>query len=266
MVEGLEMPDRRFVVGVQWHPETFWNEEDSFQALVRRSRGGDPGLRDAPAPQCAGARHDLHPGPRAAPGGPGPPEGIQWEKKFDEAMKHAREVDKPIMVDFWADWCGWCHRLDRTTYVDPVVAAKAENFVTVKVDTEGGRREVEIVETYEVHNLPTVLFLSPRGHQVMRVNGFQGPGRFPHTMDQALEAARRVSAWEDALERNPADAAALFALGQHLFEQDCYEESYEMLARPPPTTAGGPPTSGAARAFSWPSCRTSSVSSPKRSR
>jgi putative glutamine amidotransferase len=33
VVEGVEMPDRSFVLGVQWHPETFWNQADSFQAL-----------------------------------------------------------------------------------------------------------------------------------------------------------------------------------------------------------------------------------------
>lgn len=33
LVEGLEMPDRRFVVGVQWHPEAFWNRDGGFQAL-----------------------------------------------------------------------------------------------------------------------------------------------------------------------------------------------------------------------------------------
>jgi putative glutamine amidotransferase len=33
VVEGVEMPGRRFVVGVQWHPETFWDADDSFQAL-----------------------------------------------------------------------------------------------------------------------------------------------------------------------------------------------------------------------------------------
>ena len=33
MVEGVEMPSRSFVLGVQWHPETFWNQPDSFQAL-----------------------------------------------------------------------------------------------------------------------------------------------------------------------------------------------------------------------------------------
>jgi gamma-glutamyl-gamma-aminobutyrate hydrolase PuuD len=33
VIEGLEMPGRRFVVAVQWHPESFWNGADSFQRL-----------------------------------------------------------------------------------------------------------------------------------------------------------------------------------------------------------------------------------------
>ena len=33
LVEAVEMPDRRFALGVQWHPEAFWNREDGFQAL-----------------------------------------------------------------------------------------------------------------------------------------------------------------------------------------------------------------------------------------
>jgi thiol-disulfide isomerase/thioredoxin len=163
--------------------------------------------------------------------GPTPAQGIRWEKSFDRALQLAQDQDKPILVDFWAEWCGWCHRLDRTTYVEPVVAAKAENFVAVKVNTEGSHRDVEVGERYQVHSLPTILFLSPRGRQVLRVNGFQGPGRFPHTMDKALEATRRVGAWEEALELDANDAGALFALGEHLFEQECYEESYDLLMR-----------------------------------
>jgi putative glutamine amidotransferase len=33
LIEGLEMPDRRFAIAVQWHPESFWNRPDSFQPL-----------------------------------------------------------------------------------------------------------------------------------------------------------------------------------------------------------------------------------------
>lgn len=33
VVEGLEAPDRRYAIGVQWHPEGFWNQRDNFDAL-----------------------------------------------------------------------------------------------------------------------------------------------------------------------------------------------------------------------------------------
>ena len=58
IVEGLEMPARRFVVAVQWHPESFWARPDSFQPLfdahAEACRTGD--LAGVPAPARAGAR------------------------------------------------------------------------------------------------------------------------------------------------------------------------------------------------------------------
>ena len=136
-----------------------------------------------------------------------------------------------MIVDFWADWCNWCHRLDRTTYVDPVVVGKAEAFVAVKVDTEGSARDAEIAVRYGVQSLPTILFLSPSGRVVLRVGGYQGPGVFPRTIERALETSRKVMEWEAALERNATDADALASLGFHLFEQEDYEEAHDLLVR-----------------------------------
>jgi thioredoxin-like negative regulator of GroEL len=163
--------------------------------------------------------------------GPVASAGIKWERSFEEALRKAKATRKPILVDFWADWCGWCHRLDKTTYVDPVVVRKAEEFVAVRINTEGNRREAEIATRYDVQSLPTILFLSPEGRQVHRLNGFQGPGQFPRTLDQALHAAKRILLLEAAIEKNPNDAGALASLGQHLFEEEFYEESRELLYR-----------------------------------
>ncbi len=163
-------------------------------------------------------------------GGPPPAAGgIKWEHNFDEALKKAKASNKPMFVDFWAEWCTWCHRLDKTTYVDPAVVARSEEFVAVKINTEASKKEEMVALRYDVQNLPTIAFLSPGGHLVMRLNGFQGPGQFPRTMDQARDAARRVGALERALERNPRDAAALLGLGIHLYEQEFYEESRDLL-------------------------------------
>ncbi|OFV88952.1 MAG: hypothetical protein A2V74_08550 [Acidobacteria bacterium RBG_16_70_10] len=163
--------------------------------------------------------------------GPASPTGIEFEHNFDKAMKRARKLGKPVIVDFWAEWCTWCHLLDRTTYADREVANRAREFVAVKVNAEGPGRETEIALRYDVHSLPTILFLSPGGRQVYRLNGFQGPGQFPRTMDAALRTARRVMEWEAALERDPEDPRALAAIGQHLFEQEYYDESRDLLQR-----------------------------------
>ena len=155
--------------------------------------------------------------------------GIRWEAGFEEAIQKARTLGKPVMVDFWADWCGWCHRLDRTTYVDPEVVRLSEHFVTVKVDTEGGPKDVAIATRYDVSTLPTIAFLSPSGRQVLRLSGFQGPGQFPRTLETARQMAGKVMGWEAALEKNSAEPEALAGLGVHLFEQEAYEESRSLL-------------------------------------
>jgi thiol-disulfide isomerase/thioredoxin len=156
---------------------------------------------------------------------------IHWVRQFDAALKRAQTVKKPMLVDFWAEWCGWCHRLDQTTYVDPVVVKMSEDFVPVKVNTEGTPREVAVARRYEVTSLPTIAFLSPQGRLILRLSGFQGPGQFPHAIEVAKERAVKIIGWEEDLERNSKDAEALASLGAHLFEQEVYEESRDFLVR-----------------------------------
>ena len=136
-------------------------------------------------------------------------------------------------MDFWAEWCGWCHRLDRTTYADPAVIRRAQDgFIAAKVNVEGSRRELEVAARYRVGaRLPVILFLSPRGRQLFRVDGYQGPGQFPRTLEIARQVANRVIAWEVALEANPDDAGAALRLGRHLYEQEYYDDAQALLRR-----------------------------------
>jgi thiol-disulfide isomerase/thioredoxin len=161
--------------------------------------------------------------------GGGGPAGIRWERKFEDALKKARAAGKPVMIDFWAEWCGWCHRLDKTTYMDPAVLALAKDFVAVKVNTEGEPRDVAVAIRYDVSSLPTIMVVSPRGRPIARVNGFVGPGQFPRVLEGARDASRRVIAWENMIEKDPKDPEALTGLGVHLFEQDSYAESLDLL-------------------------------------
>jgi thioredoxin-like negative regulator of GroEL len=157
---------------------------------------------------------------------------IKWEKKFDDALREAKHSGRPIVVDFWAEWCGWCHRLERTTYADPTVIRRAQGFVAVRVNAEGSRRELEVCAKYGVgERLPVILFLSPQGHQLFRVEGYQGPGQFPRTLDLAHQVGVRVMGWEAAIEASPNEPGPLLALGRHMLNQGYYQDATELLRR-----------------------------------
>jgi len=159
------------------------------------------------------------------------PSGIPWEKSFRNAMKKARAAGQPVLVDFWAEWCHWCHELDATTYRDPAVVAAAAAFVPVKVDTEGSLEEKQLSAAYDVEILPTIAFLSPRGHVILLRDKFEGPEAFASTLALAGKSAVSVMGWEETLSRRPDDLPALTGLGAHLLEQGRFDESRELLER-----------------------------------
>jgi thiol-disulfide isomerase/thioredoxin len=159
-----------------------------------------------------------------------PPKAIRWERSLSEAFQKARTAHKPVMLDFFAEWCALCHRLDQTTYTDVEVLRLSQDFVAVKIDASGGEKSREVITRYEVSAVPTLAFVSPSGRLLLKV-GYQGPGEFPDTLHQALEAGRRVMGWESSLERDPQDPSALAGLGLHLFDQDRYDESREFLLK-----------------------------------
>jgi thiol-disulfide isomerase/thioredoxin len=156
---------------------------------------------------------------------------IPWEKSFAEALRRARAAQKPVMVDFWANWCHWCHELDATTYRDPKVVELARDFVAVKVDTEGSLGDADLATRYGVEILPTIGFLSPAGRLFLRRTSFEGPERFPATLEEARRLATDVIRLEATLARDGKDAGALAGLGALLLDQQILDEGRSLLDR-----------------------------------
>jgi thiol:disulfide interchange protein DsbD len=94
---------------------------------------------------------------------------------FDEALKTAAAQGKPVMIDFYADWCAACKELDQRTYVETRVVGASERFVNIKVD---GTDETDTIQKlyarFGVQGLPTVAFIDSRGELMAepRVTGF----------------------------------------------------------------------------------------------
>jgi thiol:disulfide interchange protein DsbD len=107
---------------------------------------------------------------QSAEGPPGTTEAgqIAWVHDFEEGMAQAAEEGKPVMVDFYADWCTFCKKLDAEVFSRPDVAEASEDFVAIKVDTEKDR---ETASKYGVSGLPTVVVLEPDGTEIRRSRG-----------------------------------------------------------------------------------------------
>ncbi len=106
----------------------------------------------------------------------------------DQALAAARASGRPVMIDFFAEWCAACKELDRATYVAPQVVSEAQRFVRIKVDGTNGQDALDaLYQRFGIEGLPTVAFVSSGGEILVRprVTGFLGPEEF-------LEEMRRV--------------------------------------------------------------------------
>jgi|GEM_PF-1495939 thioredoxin-related protein len=108
---------------------------------------------------------------------------IIWKSDFQSALKSARESGRPVMVDFYTDWCGWCKKLDADTYSNARVSSLSEKFVCVKVDAE---KEARLAAAYKVTGYPTVLFIDGNGAVLQKVPGYLPADRFAAVMNNVL--------------------------------------------------------------------------------
>ncbi len=98
--------------------------------------------------------------------------GIAWHYSMQSAMKEAKRTGKPIMVDFYATWCGPCKMLDRDTFPNPKIVRESRNWVLLKIDAE---KSLKLAEKYGVTGFPTVAFLQPNGKLVTGFVGYKPP-------------------------------------------------------------------------------------------
>ena len=139
---------------------------------------------DSPSPASSSPRS------AAASGMGGSRPGVPWST-FGAGLKRARADGRPMLVDFYADWCGACKIMDRTTFHHPDVVRRLADLVPVRVNAEDeaphdGHVGTELAGRFAIRGYPTIVLLDPEGREISRRTGVLEPEVLLDWLDRKL--------------------------------------------------------------------------------
>ncbi|HAS6073486.1 TPA: protein-disulfide reductase DsbD [Vibrio vulnificus] len=114
---------------------------------------------------------------------------IRNVEELQQQLALAKQAQKPVMLDFYADWCVACKEFEKYTFHDPAVAAQLKQFVLLQADvTRNQAQDIELLQAQQVLGLPTIDFWDAQGNPVSnaRLTGFMQAAPF-------LEHIQRIS-------------------------------------------------------------------------
>lgn len=142
---------------------------------------------------------------------------IKW-MSWEEATKLCETKPKKLMIDVYTDWCGWCKRMDKSTFMDPAVAKYvSENFYAVKLNAEQkadirfGNDTLKYIPNDDgrggVHQLayalldgrmgyPTLVYLNEKYERIMISPGYKEPTDLMKELKFAAEEMYTKTTWD----------------------------------------------------------------------
>ena len=94
-----------------------------------------------------------------------------WRHDFRQARSEAKRLELPLLVHFYATWCGPCRQMERSVLGSPDLRKQlGTSMIAVKVDSD---RHPELIRRYNIRVLPSDVFLDPNGRILARAEGYQ---------------------------------------------------------------------------------------------
>ncbi len=102
---------------------------------------------------------------------------------LDESLAKAKAENKPLVLDFSAEWCAPCRRMEKTTLVDRRVVELLEQVVFVRLDAD---KHPEIAQRLGVVGLPDIRFVAPDGRMLRQLRGYQEAESFAAALEELI--------------------------------------------------------------------------------
>lgn len=144
---------------------------------------------------ASGGRDPLQPLAHLASAGEGasshnatPPLAFMPVKSVAELDAQLQRAGRPVMLDFYADWCVSCKEMERFTFSDPQIRARLSKAVLLKADvTANSDDDRALLKRFQLFGPPGTIFFDAHGGESrdVRVIGFQNTARFAKSLDAA---------------------------------------------------------------------------------
>jgi len=114
---------------------------------------------------------------------------------MDAALAAAQKQNKPLMIDFMAEWCPPCKEMESSTFNQPAIMLKAKAFISVRMDVDKQKQVAAkynaLPQAYGGVGIPNMLFLSSAGTELERIIGFVDAQTLLDTMASALKKSSK---------------------------------------------------------------------------
>jgi thiol:disulfide interchange protein DsbD len=111
---------------------------------------------------------------------------------LEQLQRAVAAANRPVFLDFYADWCLDCKRMERNSFPDPAVAAAMARFDLLKIDmTDFDDAHQEVLNAFGLIGPPAYLFFADGTElEAYRMFGYMAPAEFTAHLEQVERAAR----------------------------------------------------------------------------